>query len=275
MKKNEWLSALRYAITDMIFFFPVVLLNHLYILKTPFTVSLMQYMLFFAVGYASAAYIPGLDRKLLRYIAAVVFGFALSASVQGWNWHGFAGSALGFAAVLRATYFVQQDREVLYPPQVFMTGLIVSSFVPLFVLRNELWIPYSGMATACGIASLIITLFSVNRYHLHFVSRTGGNRTFSAPAVIRNNQIWLTFTVLLVMAVGWIGPFRSAVQETIVRLGQSIIGFFLWIGSLFQQPSSPPPENGTPPNLMELLPEEAKSPSRWMVILVFQNNHPT
>jgi len=126
----------------------------------------------------------------------------------------------------------------------------------------QTWVPW---ITGLGLPALIVAVWTTNAATVRRETLSG-NRPAAVTAETRRRNRALV--ALLIAVAVLIASFRSlsrAVGNAVGWIGDGIVRFIRWIGSLWQPEKSEPQTNTTSP--MQQLPFDNAEPSKWAVML--------
>ncbi|MBP1990266.1 hypothetical protein [Paenibacillus eucommiae] len=259
----KWAAATSFSLIEILAFFPLLAASQPFIFKTPLSLTLLQFLLLYMLGFAG-----GVSKILVRVVYAVLYALAVgtlvSLAFQGAGWQGWISSVLGLFVVLRGIKLAGTPWTVMFPAPVFSVGLLTYFIaVPVMTYVEKLQ-PYRALTNGLGFLALVIFLFYLNRVQLMGATLSGYNKAFSSVSlsVRRLSRIWLIVILAIIALIGFFPQLKDGVYWLFKRIVAFIVGLF---------PESKPQETPPPtsmPSPPAGLPSMEEGEPSWLAQLL-------
>ncbi|UJF32746.1 DUF4129 domain-containing protein [Paenibacillus hexagrammi] len=259
---KELVFSVIHGVIELIVYFPLILLAHLYVSGTKLGLTLLMLLACYALGC-----LGGLTRILMRrgleYLFALLAGAGIAIAVQGNDWHGWASSVIGFFAVYRGIQFVKYAWSSVFPPSAYLFGFVVYLIGVPIMGQVSLTAPYVPYMNGTGMISLLIFLFHLNRLQLlrATLSGTAEAQASMANAVQRSNRIWLSILIVIIAAIAFFQQIRQVLSDT-------LRGIMRWLAGMMHSGAPAATPSPAPEQQMPMPPpsEPTSGPTWWDIL---------
>lgn len=248
-----------FAGIELLLFFPVILVTFLKL--SP--VSLPLWIGLFWLSYYVGSLISLI--KVRRVVWLHLFILMMSGLLV---WLMFAGIfnlmlvlswIMIYYLMYRGANMSSQNWHLMFPSNAFIIGLISYFVVSVgAVIGAVILSPYLTLLLWTGLASIIVSLLSVNQQYLTAVSPKG----FKTSAVIaKKNRLWVLFLIGIIFFISFVNVLKNLVMTALQGLGWLAQEIF----SLLETAKNP--EASMPPPPMEFSMQSEIQESIWSTIL--------
>ncbi|UKS26738.1 DUF4129 domain-containing protein [Paenibacillus sp. HWE-109] len=257
-------SAFLFGGFELILFYPLIVLIHLYGSVTPLWTSCLQFWLIFVLG-SLLGRVRWVNRLIYEIASSVIVGSIIAFLIQGTDWHSWLFAVIGTIVAYRGLRSAKEGWEAIFPVATFVVaGMIYLAGVPIMG-RIVSFQPYMFGLNGFGFCSLILFFFTTNRSQLLNATLASSERAAASSlstTVKRSSRIWLITFIVLIVAVAY---FRQ-IQHAMLAF---LRGAILWMLELFRSdaPANPPePSPSAPPPVLP--PAGPAGDPSWLSILM-------
>ncbi|OPH50697.1 hypothetical protein BC351_35905 [Paenibacillus ferrarius] len=249
---------------ELIFFYPIILLVHLYVSEVQLWATCLQLWLCFVLG-SYLGYLKWLNRILYELAFSALAGAITAVLLQGTSWHSWVCAAFGILLAYRGIHFTKDGWQGIFSMTiVVIAGVFYFIGVPV-MSRLELFMPFMKSLNLLGFCSLVIFFIAINRIHLLNATLANTQQTAASSlsgTVKRSSRIWLITFIFLIVIVAY---FQS-IQQAISTFFRSALVWLLQLSQSDSPPDVPEPSPSIQPP--QLPPPAAADEPSWLSIFL-------
>lgn len=255
---NRMSRVIIYSGIELLLFFPIVLLTHLYL--SP--VSILTWIVLMGASYWIGALIAmtRIRRAIWFYIillvtSAMLVGLMTAGSI---GWKSIVIWGLSCYLVYRGAQMILHEWRTIFPSPAFFIGLICYFIMSVGAALSSAWGPYILTLLWTGIASLIVTLFAFNQHHLAAVTPKGFK---TSGTVALRNRLWTLLLSGGILFISFVYVWKQAFAAILQAIGWIVQLIVSWLSG------TPLPKEQTETMVMEEFSRPEIQDSLWRTII--------